>query len=439
MSDFFRVNVTSATSTPAYNEWGEQKAEVEMQLPANLLANTENVRQAKMGVMKLQIPLAKLPITTMPIDSVESTGVSVNLKGYVTVLPGNPLINVVSPTPPTSIWGIYNPDLPNAWVDNWVVHQLQAQVHHLNEVNIGVSPAVVEERKGYHEFYSAAEFFRSLQSAILESLKDNLQNTTSASFQFPPVRAVVNSDNTISFQVYPFEEKYAMPFNSLVTKDSVLSFIDDGLGHRTPFPAGDSSKFVYYTIVASSSIARMLPSLPWIKVKRYISTWPEEYMWMLNTADAKLGFQPDGFQQYVPSHDHWKHGTIVTYNFPESDAISMTDVESIILVMNGTAFNQQVLPVNFSARSAVVAQTGTVPIIELYYPFWSRPSDSTSTLIVKRDDFSNSAPININPSLLKERYIKFKLFYITSSGEMREIIIPRESPFSFQIAFELTR
>ncbi len=441
MTEYFRVNVSSATSVPVFNEWGDQKAEIDMQLPGNLLAEADSVERARMGVMKMQVPLAKLPITSMSIDTDRSSPSSnyVKLNGYITVIPGFPSQNAISPTPPTHpVW-----NWSSTWTQNWNVSQLETRVHHINGAEIGISPTVFEIRKGYHEFRTTMELFKTIETAINNAISQNVDTTAVPWFgSIPQVRLRVNSDNIISIDVYPTEGVYTMPAHSLVNQDNILSYTHDPTSdEKTPYPAGDGNVFSSYTICVSSSVANVLPSLPWIKRKNFLANWPadEEYMWMLDTEQAYLSFQPDGFQMVVPYTPLWKYGTIVTYNFPESDAIEMTDIESIILVMNGTAFNQQVFPVNFTPSSAVAAQIGTIPIIEVYYPAWDKPSDKTSTLIVKRDEFSNTAPININPSLLKERTIKFKLFYITSKGEMREILIPRESPFSFQIAFELTR
>lgn len=439
MTEYFRVNVSSATSVNVLNEWGEQKAEVDMQLPGNLLAEVDDVESARMGVMKLQVPLSKLPITSMGIDVAHSspTSLNVSLNGYVTVIPGRATQNQVLEVTPSAFWKWHDAN----WKRDWQVSQMTARVHHINDRNVGMSPTAIEIRRGYHEFNTIMELFRSLETAIGDSLYRNVDVDEHWLYEIPQVRPKVNSDNTVSIDVYPIEEKYAMPSNSLVSKDSVLAYINDGQSssNSTPFPAGRENQFSAYTICVSSSIARLLPSLPWLKRTNFLTGWPEEFMWLLNTDEANVTFQPNAFQMLFPGTGHWKHGTIVTYNFPESDAIVMSDVESILLVMNGTSFNQQVFPVNFTDTTRSAAQIGTIPIIEVYYPAWTKPSDRTSTLIVKRDEFTNSAPININPSLLKERVIKFKLYYITSSGEMREILIPRESPFSFQIAFELTR
>ena len=49
----------------------------------------------------------------------------------------------------------------------------------------------------------------------------------------------------------------------------------------------------------------------------------------------------------------------------------------------------------------------------------------------------NAAPVKINPSLLRERSIKFKVWCVLKDGRMKEVVIPPTSVLSFQVCFEL--
>ena len=169
-----------------------------------------------------------------------------------------------------------------------------------------------------------------------------------------------------------------------------------------------------------------------------------DFFYVLNTSYAKVNFQQcnvmyrSGTGTGIPLDNFpASYGSEIEYNFVESDAVTSSNINSIVLKMDGANLNEQVFPVNISRITMNSAQTTTVPIIQVYYPAWNKPSDLTGDLIVSKDVFSSAAPININPQMLKERSLRFKLYYITSKGEMREVCITETTPFCFKLCFEL--
>lgn len=234
----------------------------------------------------------------------------------------------------------------------------------------------------------------------------------------------------------------------------------------------DSIKIDPFVIGGNLSLKKMFPSLPWIKISKnmfysdairdvttssYVPIERQINPQIFIDASSRGNGESDE-NLYILDTRQTSASVLTThpykvllgsnyevYKIPEfvlkftaSDAVSLTTINSILLTMNGVVFNQEVYPVNFTSLSASSAQTGTIPVIENYLPLITRPSDLTTNMIVSRTDFANAAPIKINPSLLKERSIKFKLHYVTKTGEMKEMLIPDDAPFTFQLCFGLT-
>lgn len=422
MTEYFRVNVSSATSAPLRNEYGELKGEIEMELPENLIGNLQNVGRAEMAVMKLQVPLANIPACTLPVTSVRNNRY-VNLNGSICILPfdidsflnGSPL-----PDPRT---------LSTIWSSNFYTTNLSARITHLYDP-VYANEAEREFVQGYHNFRHMGDFLDCFNEILANSLAEIMTDSDTKAKR-PHIKLELNTDNSLSLHETITSVKTVVPFGFDYR-------ILPGSGKLSLYEVADNTPPQCFFIGVTSSIAALIPSLPWRKyMKPSDAYWPEDYIYVLDTRTAKTEVKTgsvwldDGREQIK--------GSELYYHFVESDAIAMSDLASILLVMNGVAFNQQVYPINFAGRNASQALTTTVPIMEVYYPLWTRPSDHTSTLVISKETFSDAAPININPSLLRERFMKFKLYYITNSGEMREIILPEGSPFTIQIAFAITR
>lgn len=431
MSDvsYYRVNVSTATSTPSFNELGDQIAEIEMMLPANILSiDPRKVKKAQMAVMKMEVPLAHLPASSIEVTSMQDANLLVTT-GIIGVLPMHFDLDSNSMLKINTGSKYFVEDI------NYMLAKVYNNATRLNYQH-------TELARGYHDFASVNEF--------LDFLNFNLDASymLTGGYKKPEIKFEQRSDNTISLVVRPLANNslFAPWFSPSQEQGGQTRMNLEGRIFRE-FPAAASSvdRYKRYDltegcfIFVNEEIYKKLPSLPWIKLnKRLIDNplfrerYPEDYLYILNTMTANVTFRKNEnvfYGQYTTD--------TIEYNFVESDAISTSNISSIVLTMNGATFNQQVYPVNMSAKTSSASQTATMPVIEVYYPLWNRPSDMTTVMIISHENFLNAAPITINPNMLRERTLKFKLHYITVEGKMREMTIPKGCPFSFQLCFGL--
>lgn len=441
--EYVRVNVNSAVAPPVLDSDGNTKGEVELQLPSNLVFSADNVLRARMGVMKMQIPLGALPSTSAKVKSVMGTN-DVMLNCKVIPCPWN-----------VRSWRTFDPNLRiKPFRANSLIHSVNLTV---DVSDVTKTPAFEVER-GYHEFKTLTEFLKSFSTAIGDSMMENLNpNLYNVNPQAYRINVAVNSDNTLSLNWAVLDHNAIFP----------AGFPNPSLaGHPQPIqemyfysnltdPTEPTQLNPYgmdFYIGVNSDVVQILPTLPWIKVPRPRGMsdlqWDEPYIYALDTKVANIIVHRDEHhiirQLQEPTSSQpgfWGQffSNRYEFQFTESDAVTNTDVSAIVLTMSGADFSQQVYPVNYNVSTTSSALTTTVPIIEVYYPLWTKPSDKSTDLIVSKEDFENAAPIVINPNLFKERVIKYKLHYITSTGEMREMLLPPSSPFAIQIVFELLK
>lgn len=503
MSDlqYARVNASTATSQVRYNARGEKFGEIYLELPNNILDVGDTIVNARMAVMKMQVPLAKVPVAEMEIES--NAGNELNLAGLCSVLP-------VSYR--DGVWADPPSHLRNYFLGRDFIVSVPMQVPAHDPEEMG---------RGYHDFLSVGEFLNSLSDCMDEAVIINGNRGVGAGNVIipPKARFICNTDNTISLKMTP---GYALITDSLSATNEVRDFPLPWCAgtaiwasdHAATVADPDPTSPVVYNVdgsvitaipqgffyVFNEALARKFPSLPFIKVKNdpttphYLTMWHEPDLYLLDTTSPVFSLQQNAIQysahegggggrstrsvdvvmdaeerragpsrayaegnlgvnQYFavssqvepsppdPTPAPLEYRTLsmpeFTYHFTDSDAVTISSVRSICLTMTGGNFNQQVFPVNVTPSQLAAAQTTNIPILEVYYPVWSRPSDMTTDMIISRESFSNAAPIEISPYLLRERTLTFKLFYITSKGEKREMLIPDESPFTFQICFEL--
>lgn len=449
---YFRVNVTSTTSPPKYDVYGHRLGEVEMQLPNNILSCADKVESARMAVMKLEAPLANIPVLQLPvaINQQPSENRALLLSATVAVVPGKIYNNVFSISPDNETNRIFSPnaDLVATNLEVWP-----------RNYHIESSAPITEYHLGYHEFTKMHEFCSVLNEAIYTNLRANLTHPTSENNSIPTCHFYVNSDNTISVKeiISGTANSFVLSGLPYAEHDNFSSKLEPVLAYYKRVGGGNTSivcsRRSTAVIAVDASIANILPSLPWIKIynpvdmstgnRRHLECFGD-FFYVLNTSYAKVNFQQcnvmyrSGTGTGIPPDNFpASYGSEIEYNFVESDAVTSSNINSIVLKMDGANLNEQVFPVNISRITMNSAQTTTVPIIQVYYPAWNKPSDLTGDLIVSKDVFSSAAPININPQMLKERSLRFKLYYITSKGEMREVCITETTPFCFQLCFEL--
>lgn len=420
MTEYVRVNVSSATSPAIYNVFGEREAEVQMLLPNNFVSNADRIREASMAVMKMILPLSAVPFN------------SVRLQPHPADAP--PEVDVISTAQVGFVSGTFSINGEFHFRETvrdtryYLVPESQYEMTNLvfrpkhAYEGEGIRLAAEEERYGEHEIQTLGEFITSLNMAITDNLVDNRVDRT---YQPPVYSFEIETDNTVSLIFYPRYLPCPVPYTQpeLLDMGAPLEMVE---GHAL---TTDNTEQVF--LVANSDLQSLLPSLPWIKTEIPSANYPHP-AYLLDTTQANLSFHRD----YVRTT--YGLTNMAKLHFSGADVTSMTNISSFIVTMGGASFNQQVHPVNFSPTTASAAQTTTVPIIEVYYPLLQKPTDLTTDLLIIKEAFSNAAPIRINPSLLRERSITFKVWCILKDGRMREVLIPSSAVFAMQICFELS-
>lgn len=463
--EYVRVNVTSLTSTPRYNEYGEQYAEVDMQLPSNLI-NSDNIASARMMMTKAKVSMARIPACTAPVtwDGEGTTYLKTPYK--VMTYPGQ----IMEGTGAIAMGEEHYPLEGDFGYFNWsnIKYQhLTVAAQHVNEyIDSVYDPLEKEAARGYHEFTSLSDFMYQLSQAVQYNLLDNayIQSQSTHLFLTPGfTRFHVNADNTISLRVTAFPPMGAtsaqngyhlvpLPFNNCLSyryKDiNGVSPNTRGNGYIVLTKRGSDFQVDLrpdpYLICVNEALYNKLHTLPFIKKvnsdnagNRY-GNWDEPYMYILDTRQCNVDIQQELTHWYRSDSDSVQ-GATLTYHFNCSDAVSLVDVNSIVFALDGVNFTSQILPVNISRTNKSDSQLTTLPAITFYFPVWSRPSDSTTDLIIKEDNFTNGGPLTIDPSLLKQRTMRFKLYYVTSNGDLHEMLIPKENTLNLQVCFEITR
>ena len=291
--------------------------------------------------------------------------------------------------------------------------------------------------KHEYTFKSITELLKCCSDNINRALQAEAANT-----QRNPVPVLsfhCESDNTISLI---WRSKHAGGITAAPAY--TYQFFNPSDANEMPVytHAGNAAVGSYteqFLIAGDDHFRNLLPSLPWVKCmnRGMLPNLRESYFWFLDTRKANVSTTADPLS-YTDGRTEYT-GTCIKYNFVGTDAVTNTDINNILVSMSGVAYNQQVYPINPVSSNLAAALTTTIPIIDSFIPFWNTPSEMSSEMVVSKTDFSNSAPVNINPSLLKERIIKFKFYYTDKRGRMHELTISPESDILIQIVVALER
>lgn len=457
---YVRVNVSTATSIPEYDEEGDRKAEIDMMLPANLVSQVDGVKKAEMGVMKMSLPLGNLKGPTLQItraDITDTHGLHVYVDGFVGItkwhfLQGNAMSNTVADGDYCKASSINNAGQYRFTIPS----SLSKSYPYVTNPDLIALARKMNETKEY-QTRSLLEYLfilsEDLTSAMTSMFLSNYVSESAARSYCPLFRFSVNSDNTISLFVYIrsaiFDYSFAnssasrsSPSYSMSKETYAENMTSIGVRSASWKACHELGLFV------SKQYADALPTLPWTAVQnkgRQIilpSTFPgdDAILYFLRTDQAAI-FVHEGSYQFYPSEETplFTCTKTIEYKFPFADATSLANLQCLALTMNGTTFNQQVYPVNMTATQMADAQTMSLPVIDVYYPLWKTPSDLNTNMIIVKENFTDSGPVTIDPSLLKERHIKFKIYCIMNDGKMKEFTIPKNASFSFQLCFALYR
>lgn len=474
-SEYLRFNVASATCTPYYNEVGERKAEIDLLLPSNIGEGLTADDTVYLSLSKLSLPMRRIPIISAPIDVQESArnglAKSVTLKARIGITCGdfNSTTGEFEQHDP-------NPSLITPTIPYFKNHADMTSVplvcfsHHFAETTTSVSKKF-EMGQGLHPFYTITELLSCINSTIAAAWSEwyiHEHSYTPIVHEFktcPHVEFVTNTDNTFSIKVRTISnENLNLPYGSISYRlrdefsddiDSQHAYVDVFPKFTTPYLYGDGThgtEGVFererrnYYFCGNEELVSLLPTLPWIKVLNVVNNTYRhpgfgEYFYILNTKNTQFKINPKNASMTTDENVSFPiyETDELEYWFDSSDAAASTDIAALALCMNGVTLNQQLYPVNFTYATAAAAVTSSIPIIDVYYPFWETVNNATADLIIVKEAFTNAAPIRAPISILNERSIKFKMVAITKTGEMRELFIPNHSNFCFQIIFQLIR
>ena len=127
-------------------------------------------------------------------------------------------------------------------------------------------------------------------------------------------------------------------------------------------------------------------------------------------------------------------GTDVTYRWENIPTILLSPVSSVVLLMDGLGVSPQILPINIRQRQGS-SLTTTIPVVENYFPLTSTLRDLHDDLILRKENFANTALFSIPPSGITERTLRFRIGYITKDGQLFDLYIPPTGVFTLQLTF----
>lgn len=437
--EYVRVNVTSATSQTKYNIYGERIAEVDMELPTNIVANAEKIEKANMAVMKMLLPMACIPQNAVQLEEPDPMPAQID-SGFV-----------VSKLKVGFAVGGFNTDgrfmldmNSNFFIPprNMQMSPVLFRTKHGMDVYRQNNWAEYEYRQGEHEIASISELLSSVNEAIRENLEIN-KAPENRGIPPPQIWFELAEDNSIKLKCLPRGTKSAILYSQPELLDVSHPFIfRDGV-------TADLQNFDKMYLIANKELYDLFPSLPWIPAHIYFPEkapghYPDvcyildSFQAHAEVTDSYIRYEGnDAVVQQKGAATNPVSCALITYHFVTSDVMTLTNIASFVLTISGVAFNQQVYPVNFRSVTKRAAQTTKVPVVETYYPILDTPSEFTSDLVIEKDAFSNAAPIKVNPLTLKDRFYNFKVWVILKDGRMKEVVIPAASTLQLQVCFEL--
>ena len=133
---------------------------------------------------------------------------------------------------------------------------------------------------------------------------------------------------------------------------------------------------------------------------------------------------------------NYKGNVKLGYEWGNLPTVTMSPIQSFVLVLNGMQVSQEIHPVNI-AQAEGSSLTSTIPIIENYYSFATSLRDLHDELVVTKDTFDDAARYSLATTSGQERSIKLSVKYITKDGKIHQLYIPREGVYTLQLTFGL--
>lgn len=465
----FRVNFSNVTTPKSsggrheIDREGNELATIPLQLPNNLISNQRQPRRVELQLTKMSVPLGRMPVAQVEITNpiqFNSVGRGMSTKAQIGIWPfyltGNGQVK-----------GGYAPLFPEARYLTNLLYPMTIEIPEpFDSVSYKEKIKRVSE-EGVWNFESVDEVCDFLSTNLSYVISGLLQraNPEFASdmwmykYIFYPIGeniALRYENHGKIYSLLPFsrqlfhylaEEDYAIPSGRMMFAEGVT-----GSGETTVGYSGVN--YVYpLSIIGNRYLRDMLPALPWrvIDNRELVPFVPatgegqsvpglpsnDPYFYVLDTSAAEVEINQLSRLCMTTLPGEYLKTSDVIYRFNNFALISMLPISSFIVTFEGVAMTQQVYPINVNSSTESSGTTTVVPIIETYYPIWQQIKDTSTNLVVVKDQFSNAAPIVADPMILTERNIRFTVYYVDNKGRMRPLRIPPNTVFSIQVCFSI--
>lgn len=464
---YIRLNTSISTATNTQtltpDDEGNIPAVIELGLPANI--SSDDVKAVDLEITKMRVSMKRTPIAAFkPLPSFYASSSLVDTLD-------TPRINYTQTAALISVWpavlhqtGVITNFFTQwtAWRDRWTVESRHTPMVALSVPKVLETPLI----EAGSESIMVTEFSTleaMLENAICNSLKiaDGLFNAE------PHLKVSLKADT------------FSITLNTAIWEGAVRVFYgtpfcyQDVIDHNGPFykdyghtyrlrknssgeieeyvPASRDDMTSMFNIVGNSALRDTLHFLPWIKVPierikndpnlnpLYFDVYDynsEKYLYILDFGPCNVTVsEPQTMIGLLTQTEGSEvYGYDITYTWENIPVVTMSPINSIVLLMNGMDVLSQIQPINFK-QAGGSSLTTVVPIIENYYSLATTLRDLHDELVISRDQFSSNAVIKVNPNSLKERTVSFKLGYITKDGSLHTLMINAQTVFSLQLTF----
>lgn len=465
--DYIKVNssIRTASSLPVQNALGDYEARIELRLPENMIDPSKKVKEVKLQLSKMKVSLDKLPISSIPIDRIES-GNRIITKGRLVLWPFK--ISRRGVEPQTFRSG--QPFDATISGRNFITTDKIVEV----EVPDGQLPPSSNSLY-YNEISKTRVYDFDTPEEVCNFLSYAHDVCLSRMYKFCSYNtkmAMGNNDFKIYLDTATDLNSYAVLFGAPVSK-SIFSSYDSASFYNIPVynrgfqPSNWDPTAMYmeaypYSIVVNKYIKQLLPFLPWreydssmLRGGNRIGNIDEggsyEDGWkLMNFGDSTM-FVLDMENCVVNVHDlvrtnrgDYNNGTreqftqssIIEYTFSNIVTTQISPVQSIVVMIEGMNVITQKHPINITSYQGS-SLTTSVPILELYYPVPTSLASLHDELLIVKENFENAATTSVSVDSLKERTLIFSIGYITKNGELKKLYIPKEGTYAIQLTFGL--
>lgn len=461
---YFRANFSTATTPESSggkktDADGNIAAKIPLQIPGNFVDPTRTPKGVEMMVTKLNIPLGCLPIASIPLDSVNRYSPNecvIFTKGVMTMWPflmrSDGLIE--------GDYDLFGATCP---FEDWVVEKMAFPIQSFVSAKSTFNEKLfAAEHSGILSFYNIEdlmEYMTIALNATFNGLFADQYGVVQQQFMFTTenshlvIRAVNEGAETF---VAPFSKQLmdvwgTRPFRS---QGQVMTWITNANGEIVGMSNPEPHCF---SIVVNRYIRDLFSRLPWREVNNdelegptpggykglRIPNWNETnfgdpYFYVLDTMTCDSRFYDGGLIHLTDSPAGQVHHVRgVEYDFDGCNMISVVPVQSFVVMLSGVTITTQSFPINLNVTNKSAALTAAVPIIEVYYPQWTKIDDLSTNIIIVKDAFTNAAPFTLDATALTAREITFSVHYINNDGSMHELWIPPNTNMSLQVCFSI--